>query len=31
MDGDLLKNCFISETELIFGDFKNKIDIIQGF
>jgi len=28
MDGDLLKNCFLSATELIFGDFKNKRDII---
>ena len=28
MSGDLLKNCFLSATELIFGDFRNKIDII---
>ena len=28
MDGDLLKKCFPSATELIFRDFKNKIDII---
>ena len=30
MDGELLKNCFLSAAELIFGNFKNRIDIITN-
>ena len=28
MNEDLLKKCFFSAIELIFGGFKNKIDIL---
>ena len=30
LDGELLKDCFLSAAESLFGDFKNKNDIITN-